>query len=136
MSLDRRCLLIGGGTVLALIAGPGLILAQNTAFRVDFTWEGTTSCFDPRSPPFTLNGVPTGTKRLYLMMKDLDAPTFPHGGGTIAYTGQNQIGRGAFSYKGPCPPSGQHTYQWTVVAQDSTGNILATAIVAKKFPAR
>lgn len=136
MSVDWRCFLIGGATALPLLAGSGLTLAQNAGFSIDFTWEGTAACFDPRSPPFALSGVPAGTKQLYLMMKDLDAPTFPHGGGTVAYTGQNQIGRGAFSYKGPCPPSGQHTYQWTVVAQDGTGRILSTAIVAKKFPPR
>ena len=110
--------------------------AQAPAFSVDFSWEGTASCFDPRSPPFTLSGVPAGTKRLSFAMKDLDAPSFPHGGGTVAFTGQPQVHRGAFSYQGPCPPSGQHTYQWTVEAQDAAGKTLATATVTKKFPPR
>jgi hypothetical protein len=35
---------------------------------------------------------------------------------------QSRIGRGAFSYQGPCPPHGQHSYQWTVEAQDGNGN--------------
>jgi hypothetical protein len=55
-------------------------------------------------------------------MKDLDAQTYLHGGGSIAYDGQSRIGRGAFSYQGPCPPHGQHSYQWTVEAQDGNGN--------------
>jgi phosphatidylethanolamine-binding protein (PEBP) family uncharacterized protein len=109
-------------------------LAQDPRFGVDFSWEGAAACFDPKSPPFTLSGVPAGTKRLRFVMKDLDAPSYPHGGGTAAFSGQTQVGRGAFSYQGPCPPSGQHTYQWTVVAEDDIGK--TTATVAKKFPPR
>lgn len=118
------------------LAMPSLLVAQTSPFSVDFTWQGTASCFDPKSPPFTLAGVPAGTQRLTFVMKDLDAPGFTHGGGAVAFTGQTQVDRGAFAYKGPCPPSGQHTYQWTVVAQDAAGKTLATATVAKKFPPR
>jgi len=105
-------------------------------FAVDFTWEGTGSCFDPKSPPFSVSGVPTGTKALKFAMKDLDAPNYPHGGGSVPYRGQSRIERGEFAYKGPCPPQGQHSYQWTVAAQDGTGKTLATATVTKKFPPR
>jgi phosphatidylethanolamine-binding protein (PEBP) family uncharacterized protein len=122
--------------VVAAVAGPGLGHAQAPPFTVDFTWQGTASCFDPKSPPFSLGGVPAGTKRLRFAMKDLDAPSYPHGGGIVAFTGQAEVSRGAFSYQGPCPPSGQHTYQWTVDAQDQAGRTLATATIAKKFPAR
>jgi hypothetical protein len=38
-----------------------------------------------------------------------------------------------FAYKGPCPPQ-QHSYQWTVEAQDGAGKTLVTATVTKKFP--
>ena len=119
-----------------LLAGSSLAHAQAPAFSIDFSWEGTAACFDPQSPPFTLRGVPAATKRLRFAMKDLDAPSFPHGGGTVAFTGQAQVSRGAFAYNGPCPPSGQHTYQWTVEAQDGTGRTLATATIEKKFPPR
>ncbi|GGE99014.1 hypothetical protein GCM10011611_00690 [Aliidongia dinghuensis] len=123
--------------VLAVaVAGAGAAQAQSPAFSVDFTWQGTTSCFDPKSPPFTLGGVPGGTKALKFAMKDLDAPTYPHGGGSIAYDGQSEVRRGAFSYQGPCPPDGQHSYQWTVEALDGNGRTLARAIVTKKFPER
>ena len=122
--------------MLVGIAVPGSAGAQVPSFGVDFSWEGTAACFDPKSPPFTLSSVPAGTKRLGFAMKDLDAPSFPHGGGTVAFTGQTQVSRGAFSYKGPCPPSGQHAYQWTVEAQDAGGKTLATATVTKKFPPR
>src|SRR5579872_7622736 len=103
--------------------------AQSSTFAVDLTWDGTKSCFDPRSPPFSLSGVPAGTRRLRFVMKDLDAPDFTHGGGSIAYDGQPRIARGAFSYRGPCPPQGQHRYQWMVEAQDASGRTLAVATV-------
>ena len=109
-------------------------MAQFTRFAVDFTWEGTAPCFDPKSPPFSVSGVPAGTKALRFVMKDLDAPSYPHGGGTVPYHGQSRIGRGAFTYKGPCPPSGQHRYQWTVEALDGNGKTLTTAKVTKNFP--
>jgi hypothetical protein len=129
----RRCWAI---VALAVVAASSPASAQAPSFGVDVSWDGTAACFDPKSPPFTLSGVPTGTKRLTFVMKDLDAPSFPHGGGTIAFTGQTQVSRGAFSYKGPCPPSGQHSYQWMVEAQDAAGKTLATATVTKKFPPR
>ncbi len=122
-------------TVVA-VAGSSSAAAQAPTFSVDFTWQGTASCFDPKSPPFALSGVPAGTKRLRFAMKDLDAPSFPHGGGTVAFSGQSDVGRGAFSYRGPCPPSGQHTYQWTIEAQDEAGRTLASATIARKFPPR
>jgi phosphatidylethanolamine-binding protein (PEBP) family uncharacterized protein len=121
--------------VLVAVCGNSLH-AQSSSFAVDFRWQGTASCFDPKSPPFSLSGVPDGTKVLRFSMKDLDAPNYPHGGGSIAYNGQSQIGRGAFSYQGPCPPQGQHSYQWTVEAQDGNGRTLAIATVTKKFPER
>ena len=121
--------------VLGVTCGTSLH-AQPSAFAVDFTWQGTTSCLDPKSPPFSLTGVPDGTKVLKFSMKDLDAPTYQHGGGPVPYAGQSRIGRGAFSYQGPCPPQGQHTYQWTVEARDGSGRTLATATATKKFPER
>lgn len=130
-----RLLVSASATVLLLLGGSPL-LAQSPYFSVDFSWSGTSACFDPKSPPFSFSGVPAGTKQFTFAMKDLDAPGFPHGGGSVAYTGQRQIDRGAFSYKGPCPPQGQHTYQWTVEARDGAGKTLATATVARKFPAQ
>jgi hypothetical protein len=123
-------------SVIVALIGLTPLIAEAAGFTVDFSWSETGSCFDPKSPPFSLAGVPAGTTRLKFAMKDLDAPNFPHGGGTVAYAGENRITRGAFSYQGPCPPFGQHTYQWTVEAQDDAGRTLATATVAKPFPPR
>jgi phosphatidylethanolamine-binding protein (PEBP) family uncharacterized protein len=128
MTLIRFCI----ASVLVLI-GTGVADSQSR-FAVDFTWAGTTACFDPKSPPFSLSGVPAGTKTLTFAMQDLDAPNFPHGGGSVPYRGQSRIERGAFTYKGPCPPQGQHRYQWTVAAQDGAGRVLARTTAMKKFP--
>lgn len=114
--------------------GNGSLHAQSSGFAVDVTWAGSKSCFDPQSPPFTLSAVPAGTRQLRFAMKDLDAPDFVHGGGTITYDGQPRIPRGAFPYRGPCPPQGQHRYQWTVEAQDAAGKTLAAATITKNFP--
>ncbi|HLI11098.1 MAG TPA: YbhB/YbcL family Raf kinase inhibitor-like protein [Alphaproteobacteria bacterium] len=124
------------GAILALgaLLASGPAFAQAQGFTADFTWEGTAACFDPQSPPFSLGNVPAGTKTLEFRMQDLDAPSFPHGGGTVAYAGQSKVPRGAFSYKGPCPPHGQHRYMWTVKAEDGAGKVLAVAQVMKKFP--
>jgi len=110
------------------------LLAQLMGFSVDFSWEGTSSCFDPKSPAFTLSNVPPGTTMLAFVMQDLDAPSYPHGGGMVAYRGEREVPRGAFTYKGPCPPSGQHSYQWTVKAVDASGKTLAVAQTMKRFP--
>lgn len=127
-----RTLLLNTAIALLLLQG-GTVVAQS-GFTVDFSWADTTACFDPKSPPFSLQGVPAGTKQLRFVITDLDAPNFVHGGGTVAYAGQDQVDRGAFSYRGPCPPSGQHTYRWTIEALDAAGRTLATATVSKRFP--
>src|SRR5215472_6890224 len=106
------------GAVLLALAAPAR--AQSGSFTIDFSWQGTAAC-DPKAPPFTLKGVPAGTTLLKFTMQDLDVPTFLHGGGSIAYHGQAQTDRGAFSYQGPCPPHGQHHYRWTAEAFDGSG---------------
>jgi len=68
-------------------------------------------------------------------MVDKVVPTYPHGGGIIAYTGKSEIPAEAFSYKGPCPPKGQqHTYEWTVHALDKNGKVVASTTEVAKFP--
>jgi len=105
------------------------------AFTVSFTWEGAAKCMDPKSPPFTLSHVPAGTKTLRFNMVDLDFTAFHHGGGTIAYDGKDAIARGALDdFRGPCPPAGQHHYEWTIEALDSGGKVLGAAKTMKPFP--
>jgi phosphatidylethanolamine-binding protein (PEBP) family uncharacterized protein len=104
-----------------------------TAMSLSFSWIGVARCSS--SPPaFTLSDVPAGTRRLAFNMVDLNLPSYPHGGGTISYQG-DQIAAGSFSYQGPCPPAGQrHNYRWTVKALDAEGKTLATTSAAGRFP--
>ncbi|MEQ8655388.1 MAG: YbhB/YbcL family Raf kinase inhibitor-like protein [Kiloniellales bacterium] len=101
--------------------------------QVDFTWVGTEACSSD-SPAFTIGGVPEGTTRLRFAMKDLDVPTYNHGGGTVGFSGSPDIPAGAFAYKGPCPPSGSHRYQWTVQALDAGGEIIGEGYATQAFP--
>jgi phosphatidylethanolamine-binding protein (PEBP) family uncharacterized protein len=83
------------------------------------------------NPEFVLSNVPEGTKFIQFVMTDLDAPNYQHGGGTIKYTGQNIIEPGVFSYQSPCPPSGQHRYEWTAKAKNKTSMFAKTLGKAK-----
>jgi phosphatidylethanolamine-binding protein (PEBP) family uncharacterized protein len=106
------------------------------AMSVKFSWAGHPSC-SSSSPAFTVSDVPEGTVHLTFKMIDKNVPNYPHGGGTIAYEGKNEIPSGAFAYTGPCPPAGQqHAYKWTVRALDANGKELASAVAVGKFPPR
>jgi len=123
-------ILAAGGLALA-----GLFLFtpwHAYAMGVSFNWSKADTCAR-KSPAFKLSGVPRGTRKLRFFMKDLDVPAYFHGGGTVAYTGP-WVGRGAFSYKGPCPPRGQkHSYRWTVKAVDAKGKVLGKASATRPF---
>jgi len=106
-----------------------------SAMSLSFSWAGVGACGS--SPPaFMLSDVPAGTTKLAFNMVDLNVPSFHHGGGTVAYQGGDTIPAGSFSYTGPCPPSGQHRYRWTVRALDASGKALATATATEPFPPR
>ena len=107
--------------------------ADAASFSVSFSWSGTKACSS--SPPaFTVRNVPEGNAKLRFKMTDLQVPTYPHGGGTVNYTGGSKVPKGAFRYTGPCPPKGEiHTYQWTVRAVRKTGKILAKATAKGRF---
>ncbi len=125
-------------TALALVAG--LAPATASAFDFSFTWDGLVTCTGGRpgfvgNPAFYLRQVPRGTRFIKFEMKDLDAPAFIHGGGTINYTGQHIVQGGVFTYRGPCPPEGTHTYEWTATAMSGrTTGILGRARVQRSYP--
>lgn len=112
----------------------GMASAAHAGMGVSFDWGPTKKCFDPKSPPMQLSGVPEGTAKLDIRMVDRNAINFSHGGGKITYTGNNSLAYGAFKYKGPCPPTGSHNYVFTVKALDAKGKTIATAKASKKFP--
>jgi phosphatidylethanolamine-binding protein (PEBP) family uncharacterized protein len=125
----RRLILTAAG-----LAAVTILPSIASAMSVKFSWAGYTAC-SSRSPAFTVSDVPAGTVKLAFKMIDKEVPTYPHGGGTIVYSGSSDIPAGAFSYKGPCPPSGQqHSYQWTVHALDAKGQAIASTSALEKFP--
>lgn len=101
--------------------------------KASFEWGPTGKCFDSKSPPFKVSGVPAGTTKLSFFMRDLDAPDFRHGGGKVDYSGQADLPYGAFRYKGPCPPQ-KHRYRFEIKALDAKGKELGKAVAAKSFP--
>jgi hypothetical protein len=107
--------------------------SEKSSLSVHFSWAGIPAC-GSTSPAFELGNVPDDTKQLRIMMTDLDMLSFDHGGSTVTYTG-NVVERGAVTYTGPCPPSGErHNYRWTVQALDVAGNVLATGNAEALFP--
>jgi phosphatidylethanolamine-binding protein (PEBP) family uncharacterized protein len=110
-----------------------LLPAPAFAFSIAVSWAGTKACFDPQSPAIALQDVPGGTATIAFHMQDEDAPNFRHGGGTVRYTGQTALAKGAFAYKGPCPPS-PHRYRWTAQARDAAGKVLGRAETTLTFP--
>lgn len=110
------------------IASPAL-----AEMKASFDWGPTGKCFDSKSPPFKLSGVPNGTTKLSFSMTDLDAPDYRHGGGKVDFTGQKALPYGAFRYKGPCPPT-RHKYRFTIKAMDAKGKEIAKTTATKAFP--
>jgi phosphatidylethanolamine-binding protein (PEBP) family uncharacterized protein len=111
-------------------------MSDASAMSLEFTWAGYQAC-SKSSPAFIVSDVPAATRHLKFKMVDENVPTYRHGGGTVAYSGTHRLPAGAFSYRGPCPPSGQqHVYEWTVQALDRNGKTLASASARAKFPPR
>jgi phosphatidylethanolamine-binding protein (PEBP) family uncharacterized protein len=119
----------------AVIFGCQAIVGSAYAMGLSFSWGSTPACSS--SPPaFKVSAVPKGTKYLGFELTDFDAPNFKHGGGIVGYTGKPFVPAGAFSYTGPCPPSGAHHYQWTVTALDAGKREIGRATASGIFPPR
>ncbi|MCE6957915.1 hypothetical protein LAZ40_02430 [Cereibacter sphaeroides] len=89
------------------------------------------------SPAFTVTGRPEGTETIEVRLKDLEAPRYNHGRGSVAVTANGTVAPGAFRYASPCPPSGRHTYEWTATAKTgkADGNRkLGIAKARKTYP--
>jgi len=119
--------------VAAVVAGCQSTATDAVRLTVDFGWMASDRCAT-QSPAFSVGNIPTGTETLDFRMVDLDVPTYHHGGGRVAHDGSGPIPRGAFTYKGPCPPSGSHTYEWTVRALNADGTAVGVGSAKKPFP--
>jgi Raf kinase inhibitor-like YbhB/YbcL family protein len=118
----------GGGAGTVTAGGPATISVRSSAFQAGGAIPKKYTCSgDEVSPPLSWSGVPSGTRELALVVDDPDAGGFVHwvlagidpGVSAIA---EGNVPRGAVEvsrYKGPCPPSGTHHYQFTVYALPS-----------------
>ncbi len=98
-----------------------------------FSWSGIPAC-STISPAFRVTNTPRSTVSLRFTLKDLDAPSFNHGGSTIAFDRKDKVAKGAITYKGPCPPRGRsHMYEWTIEALDNTGIVIDSFEAARPF---
>jgi phosphatidylethanolamine-binding protein (PEBP) family uncharacterized protein len=125
--------------VVLAIAGPAV-----ADFKFTFTWGDIPLCTtgNPNtvgSPRFVVTDIPDGALTLRFRLKDLDAPNYNHGGGTVTITsgagtgGSVVIPFGTFQYKSPCPPGGRHTYEWTVIAKGDR-EVLGKATARRRYP--
>lgn len=85
---------------------------------------------EDRSPPLAWDDVPDGTAAFVLLVEDPDAGDFVHwqlidipgdarelpdgAGDAVGMPGRNDFGRTGWG--GPCPPSGEHRYVFTLFA--------------------
>jgi len=125
---------------LALIIALTFSSAPALAFEISFSWEGLSLCIDGRpntvaNPMFTLESVPEGTKFIRFKLTDKNVPSFNHGGGVVAWNGEEEIATGVFKYKSPCPPDGVHTYEWAATAMTkNNGGKMGEAKATRQYP--
>lgn len=126
-------------TTLALAGMLGAATsAQAGEFSFSFEWGDIPLCTTGRpnivpNPAFSITGLPRGTTEVAFQLVDLDVPTYPHGGGTVAVAGDGVIAPGAFTYKSPCPPGAVHTYEWRATARGG-GKVLGKARARRDYP--
>lgn len=109
--------------------------AQAGDLAVSFKFDASSKC-SRVSPEIKVGNVPEGTVAFKVKLKDRNKPTWSHGGGTVANDGSGVIAKGALKdgYNGPCPPSGSHTYVFTVKAVDANDDVLAEGEASARFP--
>ena len=102
---------------------------------VAFSWEEIDACTH-ESPELRVSAVPDGTAELRVKLKDISLPEWNHGGGQVKHDGSGVIPAGALKlgYNGPCPPSGRHKYEFSVMAVDADGAIIGFGKAVQLFP--
>lgn len=111
---------------------------ENTQIPSQYTCDGQN-----QRPTLQIAEVPTEAKSLALIVHDPDAPApggFTHwviwnippqtveilGNSIPAGAVEGKIGSGKNAWTGPCPPSGNHHYQFTLFALDTSLDIPST----------
>ena len=116
--------------------------AASEEFSISFEWGDFPLCTsgDPnmvKSPKFAVQGLPEGTNFIEFVLVDLDVPDFDHGGGVVSVTKDGIIEPGQFEYLSPCPPDGQHTYEWAAYAiaeNTEEAETLGEAFFSRPYP--
>lgn len=122
----------------ALLLTGFMALPAQAEMSLSFQWGDIPLCTSGRpntvgNPAFVLRGVPAGTDTVEFRLKDLDVPSYNHGGAKLGITRDIAVPFGTFTYKSPCPPSGSHRYEWTATARNGR-QVLGTAKAVRNYP--
>jgi phosphatidylethanolamine-binding protein (PEBP) family uncharacterized protein len=110
--------------VLGLAGCATLDTSKLPRMGVDFAFDQKHKCRGV-SPEIRLSNVPAGAVSYEVTLTDLDVPSFNHWSQTLIATGPVIREAAGAGYFGPCPPSGTHRYEITVVARDSARQPIA-----------
>src|SRR5215813_14114307 len=117
--------LLALAVILGLVGSTSAETSNPPKIGVDFTFDAKHRCHGI-SPEIRLSNVPAGVATYEVKLTDLDVPTFHHWSQTLPAAAP-VIHEGAGSgYFGPCPPSGTHRYEITVVAHDGRNRAVAS----------
>ena len=113
-------------------------LAAKAEMTLSFQWGNIPLCTSGQpntvaNPVFQLRGVPDGTETVEFRLKDLNVPSYNHGGAKLGVTRDMDVPSGTFTYRSPCPPGGVHTYEWTATARAGR-QVLAEAKAQRRYP--
>lgn len=114
-----------------------ITIPKNAAkMKVVFSWAGIEPC-TPDSPEIRVSGIPDGTQRFLVRLKNVSDPAWNQGGGDIEHDGSGLIPARALDigYNGPCPPPGQRQkYEIWVMAMDAEKTIIGFGKTRQSYP--
>jgi Raf kinase inhibitor-like YbhB/YbcL family protein len=111
---------------------PAGITVTSTAFAAGRPIPARYSCSgDAGSPPLSWTGVPAGARELAIVVTDPDAGGYIHwvvrgvrpDTAGVATDALPDGAQAVLAYRGPCPPSGTHHYEFRVYALGPTATV-------------